>query len=182
MSSRSPPSRKRRAHSASRALLLGRRRAASRVHACRCSGIPEERIRPGVEALCRAIRALRVRERGTGEPLDLSRRGRRSARAHGRCRPSSPGRSTATRSRSSSLPDGSMTGPCRIPHRGPGRGPLVDRRRSLVPPMATNGPTAQVVRFRIALEGERIHWVSPDGRLIDSGILYACQTGTIEKH
>ena len=29
----------------------------------------------------------------------------------------------------------------------------------------------QVVRFRIVLEGERIHWVSPDGRLIDSGII-----------
>ena len=39
------------------------------------SGIPEERIRPGVEALSRALRAMLARERETGGAACLPERG-----------------------------------------------------------------------------------------------------------
>ena len=38
-----------------------------------------------------------------------------------------------------------------------------------------------VARFRIVLEGERIHWVSADGRFIDSGLV-SPHSGPIERH
>ena len=142
------------------------------------SGIPEERIRPGVEALCRTIRALRVRERSIGEPfayLNEAELAQCMAGATFLCKTVYGDPITIELA-----PDGSMQRARGIAHRGQRPGSLVARRRSLCRQWQ-QWSYGQVVRFRIALEGERIHWVSPDGRLIDSGILRR-QTGTIERH
>ena len=143
------------------------------------SGIPEERIRPGVEALCRTIRALRVRERGTGEPLTYLVEAEIAE-----CMAGATFLSKTVYGDPITIefaPDGSMPGACRIR-------PSRTRTRAAGGSKAISGAGngnewsyGQVVRFHIALEGERIHWVSPDGRLIDSGILRR-QTGTIERH
>ena len=142
------------------------------------SGIPEERIRPGVEALGRSMRALLARERRIGEPFTYLTEAELAE-----CMAGATFLSKTVYGDPITIelaPDGRMNGRAGFPieDRDQGRwwleGDLWCRQWE-------QWSYGQVVRFRIALEGEQIHWVSPDGRLIDSGIL-SRQTGTIERH
>ncbi len=142
------------------------------------SGIPEERIRPGVEALGRVLRAMLARERKAVEPL--------ACLAADALRERMPGMTILCRTVYGDpltielLPDGAMTGRAGFANedQDQGRwwveGDLWCRQWK-------EWSYGQVARFRIVLEGQSIHWVSPDGRLIDSGLV-APQTGPIERH
>jgi GntR family transcriptional regulator/MocR family aminotransferase len=142
------------------------------------SGIPEERIRPGVEALGRVLRALLARERRAPEPFTpLSED---ELRAH------MPGATIISRTVYGDPltidlhADGTMSGRAGFAHEDQDQG-----RWWLEGDFWCRQWQAwsygQVARFRIVLEGARIQWVSGDGRLIDSG-LFTRQTGTIDRH
>jgi GntR family transcriptional regulator/MocR family aminotransferase len=142
------------------------------------SGIPEERIRPGVEALGRALRAVLARERRTGEPFRYL--------THEELAQHMPGATLLCRTVYGDpctidlAPDGSMSGRAGFANEDldTGRwwleGDLWCRQWR-------GWSYGQIVKFRIVLEGERIQWVSPDGRLIDSGLM-THRTGTMESH
>jgi GntR family transcriptional regulator/MocR family aminotransferase len=142
------------------------------------SGIPEERIRPGVEALGRTMRGLLVRERRKGEPFTYL--------AEAELRECMSGAVFLCKTVYGDpitielAPDGSMQGRAGFPSED------LDRGRwwlegDLWCRQWEHWSYGQALRFRIVLEGEHIHWVSPDGRLIDSGILHR-QSGTIDRH
>jgi GntR family transcriptional regulator / MocR family aminotransferase len=142
------------------------------------SGIPEERIRPGVEALGRTLRALLARERRAGEPFAYL--------AGEELKDCMSGATLLCKTVYGDpltidlLPDGTMTGRAGFANED------LDQGRwwlegDLWCRQWQEWSYGQVVRFRIVLEGERIHWVSPDGRLIDSGVI-THQTGSIERH
>ena len=142
------------------------------------SGIPEERIRPGVEALGRTLRTLLARERRTGEAFTYLTEEELKDCMSGAtffCKTVYGDPLTIVLA-----PDGSMSGRAGFPleDADQGRwwleGDLWCRQWS-------RWSYGQVLRFQIVLEGERIHWVSPDGRLIDSGVITR-QTGSIERH
>ena len=142
------------------------------------SGIPEERIRPGVEALGQTLRALLARERKPAEPL--------TCLDEAKLRERIPGMTLLCKTVYGDPltielhPDGRMTGRAGFANedRDEGRwwldGDCWCRQWK-------EWSYAQVARFRIVLEGEQIHWVRADGRLIDSGIV-APRTGSIERH
>jgi GntR family transcriptional regulator/MocR family aminotransferase len=142
------------------------------------SGIPEERIRPGVEALGQALRAVLARERRTGEPFRYL--------THEELAQHMPGATLLCRTVYGDpctidlAPDGSMSGRAGFANEDldTGRwwleGDLWCRQWR-------GWSYGQIVKFRIVLEGERIQWVSPDGRLIDSGLM-THRTGTMESH
>ena len=142
------------------------------------SGIPEERIRPGVEALGRALRAVVARERGRGEPfnyLTVEELARQMPGATLLCKTVYGDPCTIDLA-----VDGGMTGRAGFANED------LDEGRwwlegDLWCRQWREWSYGQVVRFRIVIEGERIHWVSPDGRLIDSGLITR-QTGPIETH
>jgi GntR family transcriptional regulator/MocR family aminotransferase len=142
------------------------------------SGIPEERIRPGVEALGRTMRGLLVRERRKGEPFTYL--------AEAELRECMSGAVFLCKTVYGDpitielAPDGSMQGRAGFPSED------LDRGRwwlegDLWCRQWEHWSYGQALRFRIVVEGEHIHWVSPDGRLIDSGILHR-QSGTIDRH
>jgi len=142
------------------------------------SGIPEERIRPGVEALGRVLRALLARERRAPQPF--------TCLTEDELRAQMPGATFLCRTVYGDpltidlYADGTMSGRAGFAHedRDQGRwwleGDLWCRQWN-------EWSYGQVVRFRIVIEGGRIQWVSPDGRLIDSGLITR-QTGTIDRH
>lgn len=142
------------------------------------SGIPEERIRPGVEALGLALRAIGARERSSDLPftcLDARELAERMPDATLLCKTVYGDPCTIEL-----LADGTMTGRAGFANED------LDQGRwwlegDLWCRQWREWSYGQVVRFRIVVEGERIHWVSPDGRLIDSGLITR-QTGTIERH
>ena len=142
------------------------------------SGIPEERIRPGVEALGQTLRALLARERKPVQPLTCLDEAELRDRVSGM---------TILKKTVYGDPltielhaDGRMSGRAGFANedRDEGRwwleGAFWCRQWK-------EWSYAQVARFRIVLEDERIHWVSADGRLIDSGIV-SRQSGPIERH
>jgi GntR family transcriptional regulator/MocR family aminotransferase len=142
------------------------------------SGIPEERIRPGVEALGRTMRGLLAHGRRKSEPFTYLTEAQLRERMAGSvfsCKTVYGDPITIELA-----PDGSMQGCAGFPSedRDEGRwwleGDLWCRQWR-------QWSYGQVLKFRIALEGEQIHWVSPDGRLIDSGFLRR-QSGTIDRH
>jgi len=142
------------------------------------SGIPEDRIRPGVETLGRVLRAMLARERSAAEPLACL--GAAELHAH------MPGMTLLCRTVYGDpltielRPDGSMSGWAGFANedRDAGRwwleGDFWCRQWR-------EWSYGAVARFRIALEGERIHWVSADGRTIDTGLV-SRQSGPIERH
>ena len=142
------------------------------------SGVPEERIRPGIEALGRALRALLARERRAAEPYAYL--------SEQELRERIPGSTILCKTVYGDpltielMPDGSMAGRAGFANEDQdlGRwwleGDFWCRQWR-------EWSYGQVARFRIALESGQIHWVSADGRLIDSG-LFARQTGPIERH
>jgi len=142
------------------------------------SGIPEERIRPGVEALSRALRALLARERKLMEPFAYL-----TEEELKQCMSGATFLSKTVYGDPITIDlraDGTMSGRAGFANEDldEGRwwleGDLWCRQWQ-------EWSYGQVVRFRIVLEGERIHWVSPDGRLIDSAVI-SRQTGSIERH
>jgi GntR family transcriptional regulator/MocR family aminotransferase len=142
------------------------------------SGVPEERIRAGVETLGRTLRAMLARERKGAEPFTYL--------SEQELRERIPGSTILCKTVYGDpltielLPDGKMAGRAGFANedRDEGRwwleGDLWCRQWH-------EWSYGQVARFQIALEGDRIHWVSVDGRPIDSG-LFARPTGTIETH
>lgn len=141
------------------------------------SGIPEARIQPGVEALSLALRAIGARERSSDLPfrcLDAGELAERMPGATLLCKTVYGDPCTIEL-----LADGTMTGRAGFANEDldQGRWWLED---DLWCRQWREWSYGQVVRFRIHVEGERIHWVSPDGRLIDSGLITR-QTGTIDK-
>jgi GntR family transcriptional regulator/MocR family aminotransferase len=142
------------------------------------SGIPEERIRPGIETLSRVFRAMLARERKPAARL--------ACLDADELRERMPGMTILCRTVYSDpltielLPDGGMTGRAGFANEDQdlGRwwleGDFWCRQWK-------EWSYGQVARFRIVLEGGRIHWVSPDGRFIDSGLV-SIQSGPIERH
>jgi GntR family transcriptional regulator/MocR family aminotransferase len=140
------------------------------------SGIPEERIRPGVEALGKALRAVLASERpAVGAFTYLTHE------ELARCMPGATFLIRTVYGDPGTIDlaaDGSMAGRAGFANEDldTGRwwleGDLWCRQWR-------EWSYGQVVKFRIALEGDRIHWVSVDGRLIDSGLI-RYQTGPIE--
>jgi len=141
------------------------------------SGIPEDRIRPGVEALSRALRAMALRERRGSEPFTYLTAAELAERMPGAtllCRTVYGDPCTIDL-----MPDGTMRGRAGFANED------LDQGRwwldgDLWCRQWNEWSYGQVVRFRIVIEGERIHWVTPDGRLIDSGLITR-KTGTIEE-
>jgi len=142
------------------------------------AGIPEERIRPGVEALGRTIRALIARERRQSEPATYLTED--ELRAH------MPGATFLCRTVYGDpltidlFPDGTMAGRAGFANED------LDEGRwwlegDLWCRQWREWSYGQVVRFHIVLEGAQIQWISPDGRLIDSGLITR-QTGPIDRH
>ena len=142
------------------------------------SGVPEERIRPGVEALGRTLRALLARERKTGEPFAYL--------SEDEIRKCMSGATLLCRTVYGDpltidlLPDGTMTGRAGFANEDLDEGQWW-LEGDFWCRQWREWSYGQVVRFRIVLEGERIHWVSADGRLIDSGLITR-QTGPIDRH
>jgi GntR family transcriptional regulator / MocR family aminotransferase len=142
------------------------------------SGVPEERIRPGVESLGRTLRALAARERRGAEPftyLDPAELRERIPGSTLLCKTVYGDPLTIEL-----LPDGLMAGRAGFANedRDQGRWWLED---DFWCRQWHEWSYGQVARFRIVLEGERIHWVSADGRLIDSGLITR-QSGPMERH
>ncbi len=142
------------------------------------SGIPEERIRPGVEALSRVLRAMLARERKPVEPpAYLDEAGLRER---------IPGMTILGKTVYGDPltiefhADGRMTGRAGFADEDQDEG-----RWWLEGDFWCRQWQAwsygQVARFRIVLEDEQIHWVSADGRLIDSAAV-SRQSGPIERH
>jgi len=142
------------------------------------SGIPAGRIRPGVEALSRVLRAMLARERKIAEPLELLDEVELAAAIPGAtilCRTVYGDPLTIEL-----LPDGRMTGRAGFANEDMDEGRWWLEGDSWCRQWR-EWSYGQVLRFRIALEGGRIHWLSPDGRLIDSG-LFMPSSGSIESH
>jgi len=142
------------------------------------SGIPEERIRPGIEALGRAIRALIARERRQAEPVTYLTEDELRAQMTGvtfLCRTVYGDPLTIDL-----MPDGTMLG-----RAGFANEDLDEGRWWLEGDFWCRQwrewSYGQVVRFRIVLEGTQIQWFNAEGRLIDSGLITR-QTGPIDKH
>lgn len=142
------------------------------------SGIPEERIRPGVEALSRTLRAMLARERRAGQPpacLDADE-----------LRERMPGMTILSRTVYGDpitielLPDGGLKGRAGVANEDQDQGRWW-LEEDFWCRQWKEWSYGQVARFRIMLEGERIHWVSADGRFIDSGLV-SRQSGPIERH
>lgn len=142
------------------------------------SGIPEERIRPGIETLGRVLRTLLARERRA--PLPFTFLTEEELRAH------MPGATFISRTVYGDPltidlhPDGSMSGRTGFAHEDTDRGRWW-LEGDLWCRQWDEWSYGQVARFRIVLEGARIQWVSPEGRLIDSA-LFTRQTGSIDRH
>jgi GntR family transcriptional regulator / MocR family aminotransferase len=142
------------------------------------SGIPEERIRPGVEALGRVLRALLARERRAPEPFIYLAEDELRARMQGAtllCRTVYGDPLTIELHA-----DGTMSGRAGFASED------LDQGRWWLEGefwcrQWQEWSYGQVARFRVVLEGNRIQWVSADGRLIDSGLL-SRQTGPIDRH
>ncbi len=142
------------------------------------SGIPEERIRPGVEMLSRTLRALLARERKTGAPFSYLTEAEVRDRLSGAtllCRTVYGDPLTIDLHA-----DGTMNGRAGFANEDRDEGQWW-LEGDFWCRQWREWSYGQVVRFRIVLEGERIHWVSADGRLIDSGLITR-QTGPIERH
>jgi GntR family transcriptional regulator/MocR family aminotransferase len=142
------------------------------------SGIPEERIRPGIEALGRTIRALVARERRRPEPVTYLTEDELRRHISGAtilCRTVYGDPLTID-----VLPDGTMVG-----RAGFANEDLDEGRWWLEGDIWCRQwrewSYAQVARFHIVLEGAQIQWFSADGRLIDSGLITR-QTGPIDRH
>jgi GntR family transcriptional regulator/MocR family aminotransferase len=142
------------------------------------SGIPEERIRPGVEALSRTLRAMLSRERRAEEPpacLDADE-----------LRERMPGMTILSRTVYGDpitielLAGGGLKGRAGVANEDQDQGRWW-LEGDFWCRQWKEWSYGQVARFRIMLEGERIHWVSPDGRFIDSGLV-SRQSGPIERH
>ncbi len=142
------------------------------------SGIPVERIRPGVEALGRVLRGQLARERRMPE--------RFAYLTEDELRVAIPGATLLCRTVYGDPltielhADGTMSG-----HAGFASEELDQGRWWLEGDLWCRQwhewSYGQVARFHIVLEGDRIQWVSADGRLIDAGLLTR-QTGPIDRH
>lgn len=139
------------------------------------SGIPEHKIRPGVEALGKALRGILTREQSAGAPpcLGPGELVRRMSGATLLCKTVYGDPCTIHLA-----PDGSMSGRAGFANED------IDEGRwwlegDLWCRQWREWSYGQVIRFRITIEGERICWLSPDGRLIDTGLITR-QTGPIE--
>jgi GntR family transcriptional regulator/MocR family aminotransferase len=137
------------------------------------SGIPEDRIRPGIEML---YRTLRDRSR---PPIALT------CLSADELRRRMPGLTILCRTVYGDpltielLPDGRMLGRAGFANEelDEGRWWLED---DFWCRQWREWSYGQAVRFRIAMDGEQIHWVSPDGRSIDSGLM-SRQSGPIDR-
>jgi GntR family transcriptional regulator/MocR family aminotransferase len=142
------------------------------------SGIPEERIRPGIETLGQTLRALLARERRPPAPLVYL--------TEDELRAQMPGATFLCRTVYGDpltidlLADGSMKG-----RAGFANEDLDEGRWWLEGDFWCRQwrewSYGQVVRFRIVLEGDRIQWVNAEGRIIDAGLITR-QTGPIDRH
>jgi GntR family transcriptional regulator/MocR family aminotransferase len=136
------------------------------------SGIPEERIRPGVEALYRTLR-----ERRPAAALECL--------AESELRSRMPGLTVLGRTVYGDpltiefLPDGRLLGRAGFANEDQDEGRWW-LEGDFWCRQWREWCYGQVARFRIALEGEQIHYVSPDGRSIDSQLI-SRQSGPIER-
>jgi GntR family transcriptional regulator/MocR family aminotransferase len=138
------------------------------------SGIPEERIRPGIEALYRTLRD-RSRPATALTCLTAEELRRRIPGLTILCRTVYGDPLTIEL-----LPDGRMLGRAGFANEDQDEGQWW-LEGDFWCRQWREWSYAQAVRFRIAMEGEQIHWVSPDGRAIDSGLMHR-ESGPIERH